>query len=80
MTKEQMIEIFEAIDQKEIKVSRAAKEQFSNDLKARIEAVIAFGRSNQFSKEDVFQLIDETLNAVHPTEEQIREIEKEELP
>lgn len=63
-----------------VPITRRTKEQFAADLKARFEAVIAFGRSHQFSKEDVFQLIDETLNADHPTPERISEIEKEELP
>lgn len=52
------------------------KKTFVTDLKARIEALVAFGIS-QFRKEDIFDIIDDTFNAVIPTEKQILETEKD---
>lgn len=54
--------------------------QFAADLKARIEIVTKGRPYFRLYPKEVFSFIDETLNAEHPTPEQIREIEREELP
>lgn len=55
------------------------RRQFASDLIARFEIMFR-GNNGLISKLFLYQLINETLNAEHPTPEQIREIEKEELP
>lgn len=54
------------------------KKRFADDLRARIEIKSDHKDFVEFYKHEIFQIIDKTLNAKHPTPEQIEQIQKEE--
>ncbi|HNQ42522.1 MAG TPA: hypothetical protein PKL22_10530 [Saprospiraceae bacterium] len=52
------------------------REQFANDLKARISAILKLKNKIWLSMTEVNMYIDETLDQVLPTEEEIKQMEE----
>lgn len=52
------------------------REQFANDLKARISAILKLKNKIWLSMTEVNMYIDETLDQVLPTEEEIKKMEE----